>query len=773
MLSLLKAADKTLVKTAFSGEYGRFEFSGLPADSFHLLVSQAGFRQYTVSTGPIEAGKTTALQPIVLETEGKKLDEVTVVTKVPFVERRIDRTIINPDALISNAGGNAMDVLSKSPGIMVDENGNIKLKGKSGVMVYVDDKPTYMSGAELEAFLKSMPAASIKQIEIMNNPPAHYDAAGNSGIINIKTRRTRLGGFNGNVSASYAQGRYPRSNDNLALNYNNKRISVFSNLSYGLFNGFHDLTIQRRYKNDDLSTKSIFDQNTYIRHGGQSLNARLGVDYYWSDKTTIGISLRGLQNKSRKGSFNRAKFLDPAYVTTSEVIADNHDSSLFRNGTVNLNLRHRFDSLGRSISFDLDYVTYSTGTRQAYKNNVWLPGGVLTYSDTQQGRLQSDIHIYTFKSDYVHPLKRNSKLEGGVKGAYTQTDNDAVYTITQDDVTQNNYGLSNHFKYDELISSAYGNYTRSFGRMELQAGLRFESTRLDGRQLGNAQKPPSQFTRMYNSLFPTVFWSYRLDTSGNHVLNLSYGRRINRPFYQDLNPFISPLDRYTYYEGNPYLKPTFANNASIAYSYKSLFTTTFSYINTANQIQETIEINNGIYYSRPGNIGSSVQYNLSLEGSIPVVKWLTLNFYTETQHARYRSRLYTETLDSRGTYWYINVNNQFNFKKGWSAELGGEYITNFIDSQFSFGDFGHVTIGAQKKLFSDKGSLKFSLVDVFYTRRIRGHINNLHLTDANWFGPRDTRVATVTFSYRFGKTQNSKPRHTSTGSETEQGRVKS
>lgn len=772
VISLLHAVDLRLLKTGFSEADGSYEFSGLASDSVKLLVALPGFRTYTSETFFMGESAVITRSVVVLETEGKKLDEVVVVTKLPFVERKIDRTVVNPEALISNAGSTALDVLAKSPGILVEENGDIRLKGKSGVMVYVDDKPTWLSGTALESFLKSLPAEAIKQIEIMTNPPAHYDAAGNSGIINIKTKRNKLRGFNGNFSANYAQGRYARTNDNAALSFSGKKLAVFSNLSYGIHNGFHDLTIQRRYKDEQGNTQSIFDQNTYMRRHAETFNGRIGVDYYASERTTIGASLRGLQNNSANTSFNKAVFLGPDYGLTSRVIADNSETSQFKNATANLNLRHQIDSVGQSVTVDLDYVTYVTRTRQSYKNDVWLPDGTNTYSDRQSGDLPSVIHIYAFKSDYIKPLRKNAKLDAGIKVSSTQTDNQAIYTITQNDVERDNYDLSNHFKYDELISAAYLNYNKGFKRLDLQAGLRLESTQLQGQQLGNAMKPASAFNRDYNSLFPTLYLSYKLGTAANHLLNLSYGRRVNRPYYQDLNPFISPLDKYTFYEGNPYLRPTFANNVSLAYSYKNLFTTTFSYNNTDNQIQETIEIREGIYYSRPGNIASSVQYNLSLEGSVPIQKWLTFNFYTEAQHARYQSRLYTETLDSRGTYWFVSGSTIFNIKKGWSAELSGQYITNFIDSQFWFGDYGYINVAAQKKILKDKGTLKLSLNDALFTNRIRGRINNLRMTDANWFGPRDTRVASLTFSYRFGKVQNTKARHNSTGSETEQGRVK-
>jgi hypothetical protein len=489
-------------------------------------------------------------------------------------------------------------------------------------------------------------------------------------------------------------------------------------------------------------------------------------------KTTIGIMTKGLLNESKTTKYNVANLLNADQSLNTTVIADNKDKNTFKNGSVNFNIRHEFDSIGKLLTVDLDYVNYLSNIKQIYKNDVFLPDNSNIYNDTQNGHLPSQITIYAFKADYSNPFKHEAKLDLGIKTSYTDTDNEAIYTITQNGITTNNYNLSNHFKYSEMINAAYLNFSKSYKRLSFQSGLRFESTLLNATQLGNPIKTGSSFTRNYNNLFPTAYISYYLDSASNHNLNLSYGKRVSRPFYEDLNPFSSPLDKYTFYEGNPYLKPTFAQNLSFAYGFKEFLTATFSYSNTKDQIQETIEINNGIYYARPGNIGSSEISSLSLQSSIPITKWLTSNIYTEVAQSHFKSALYTETLNSKGTYWYISVNNNIQLKKGWSAEINGEYITDFIDSQFLFGDYGHLSLGIQKKIFKDLGNLKFSFNDILHSDKIRGNINNLQLTDANWFGPRDTRVVSLTFSYRFGKKLNSKPKHTGTGSEAEQNRVK-
>lgn len=774
LVSLLNQKGERLIKSTFTEAGGHFELNGIKtADSLIIFIMHPGYAKYKSTAFSTDSVQTHINLPaITLVSETKTLREVTVSTTLNFVERKADRTIVNPDALISTAGSSAFDVLMKSPGVIIDQNGTIKLKGKSGVLVLVDDKPTYLNGTELENFLRTMPAATVKQVELMPNPPAHYEAAGNAGIINIRTKKNRLKGINGSVSINYGQGRYARSNDNFMLNYTSKKYSLFSGLNYNTLNRFQDLTIYRRYKNNDGSTQSTFGQNTYLKIGNSSYSGRLGGDYYLSDKTTIGASAKGLLNLANVGKYNYAQVNDSAGRLQSIVIADNSDKSRFVNGTFNVNLRHQLDSTGKQITFDADYVTYTTDFRQTFHNFIKTPSGITSYEDLQHGDSPLNITIYAFKSDYTQSLPNAAKLDAGIKSAYTETNNKAQYQKTLGGITAPNYALSNHFLYNEWINAAYINFTQSLKHIDIQAGLRFESTLLNGQQLGNVLIPSSTFQRDYHNLFPTLFISWKPDSLSHHVFNLNYGRRIDRAFYKDLNPFVSPLDQYTFYSGNPYLQPSFTHNAGLSYSFKNAFTVSFNYSNTNNKIQETIEINNGIYYSRPGNIGSSNVYNLSAEAGIPFSKWLTTSLYSELVYAEYRSKLYTETLNAKGTYWYINMTHSIRLKKGWSAEVSGEYLSNLIDSQFAFGDYGHGTIGIQKRILNDKGSLKLSVSDVLYTMRIRGTINNLRQTDANWTSLMDSRVVAITFSYRFGKPISNKPRHNGSGSDSEQKRVK-
>lgn len=771
MITLMNEAD-SLLKAEYSDKDGSFEFSAIKEGTYSLNVRMLGFESIEKKINISGQNQQITLDPIVLENSAQLLDAVTVTAKTPYIERKIDRTVVNVDALIANSGSNALEALERAPGISIDQNGNIKLKGRSGVTVFIDDKPTYLSGSELENYLKSLPAGTVKQIEIMPNPPAKYDAAGNSGVINIITKRSKTFGFHGNTVLSLQQGRYTRSNNSLNLNFNKNKISIYANINGGFRNSFQDLNINRYYKNDQNIRTTSFSQNSYIVKDGQSINTKVGMDYYVNDKTTVGISAKGLLSLSGDETDNTAYVRDAQLQIINRVIADNTTDNTFDNGTFNIYLKQLLDTVGSVLTVDADYVRYTSGSKQVFKNYIYNPENIKAYEDQIDGEIPSVISIYAAKADYSKPINATTKLEVGIKSAFTKTDNEAIYSRTIDGETKTDYGLSNRFLYDEWIHAGYVNINKSLGRLGLQLGLRAENTTLKGNQLGNIEQADSSFTRSYFNVFPTFYATYQADSLGNHVWSFSFGRRIDRPFFQDLNPFISPLDKFTFYGGNPGLLPTYSNNYSITHSFKNTINTTISYAKTIDGINETLEIKDGIYYSRPGNISTNHTISLSMEATADISKWYKLNIYGELGHQIFKSALYTEQLNSSGTYTAFSATNSFQLGKGWNADLRGDYQSNIVYAQLFIKSFGTLNMAIQKKILKDMGSLKLSVNDILYTRRADGIINNLHNTDADWNSRLDTRAATIAFSYRFGKSTSNKPKHTSTGSESEQQRVK-
>ncbi|ASU34123.1 outer membrane beta-barrel family protein [Mucilaginibacter xinganensis] len=764
---LKTAADSALVKTALADAGGLFSLDVDKKGDYRISVTMIGFKPY--KSDPFQLNNTKAVPAITLIQSGNVLKEVIVSSQKPLIERKIDRTVVNVDALISNSGSTALDVLEKSPGVLVDNNGAVSLKGK-GVKIFIDDKPTYLEGTELESYLRSLSSSTIDQVELMSNPPAKYDAAGNGGIINIRTKRSKMKGFNGGLNLSYAQGIYGKTNNSFNFNYRNNKLNITGNLGYITGNGFNDLDINRHFLNSDGSIQSNFLQNSFIRRTSRSYSAKFGIDYYASDKTTFGIGFNGLIHPADQNTIATSKLMDAQNILDSTIIANNKEHYNFRNGDINLNYRHLFDKNGKELTADFDYIKYSNSSNQSFDNKTYLPDNNLINSDLLTGSLPSHINIFAGKADYTHPLSGGVKLAAGLKSSYTKTDNIADYFYTAAGVTTPDYGKTNHFIYQEQINAAYLNANRDFKRFSMQAGLRFENTISNGHQLGNIQKPDSVFKRDYNGLFPTLYIQYKLDTAGKQSLSLNYGRRIDRPYYEDLNPFLSPIDKFTYYTGNPFLKPSYTNNIELSYTWKNI-TAGLSYGKTKDNVDETIEIINGIYYSRPGNIGSTVNKTLTVDASFEPAKWFNFHLFAYVQNIHTVSSFYTGTLNTQGTFFFIRPITEFKLGNDWTAQLDGGYQSKITSSQFVVGHRGKVNTALSKKL-SPATTLKFIVNDIFHTFVNSGDINNLANTLANYRNISDTRTAVVSLSYRFGKTISDQHKHNENAAESEQNRVK-
>jgi iron complex outermembrane receptor protein len=769
-ISLLKASDSTLVKTALADEKGNFRFENLKEGNYLVLISATGhLPQYSKKIEITQASPLVAAGEFILKPANKDLKEVVVVSKRPFIEQKIDKTVLNVDASITNAGSTALEVLEKAPGITVDKEGNISLKGKQGVIVVIDGKQTYLSGVELTNFLQNMPSSNLDQIEIMTNPSARYDAAGNSGVINLKTKKIKQKGFNGSFTTSFAQGSYSRTNNSLNLNYRINKFNLFGSISGNYRNGFQELNIHRRYSNDDKSTKAIFDQDNFRRKRNENYNAKIGMDYFASKKTTLGFVVTGYSTPGSENGYNTTFLKNPLEKIDSIVASTTIEKYNWKNLGVNLNFRHSFDTSGKELTADADFLTYKSGRDQYFTNSTYNPDWTKKYSDVLTGDLPSAINVYALKFDYTQPLKKEIKMEAGLKFSYVTTDNTAGYFNVNNGIATPDFEKTNRFRYKENINAAYINFSRTIKKWGLQAGLRAEHTRYKGNQFGNPVKPDSLFEKQYTSVFPTAFISY--NANENNQFGLSYGRRINRPDYEDLNPFLFFLDKYTFDAGNPFLKPMYSHVVELSHTYKQFLTTTINLSHTKDLFNETFEQKGFATIVRQGNYGTMSNASISVSAQLKPFKWLTSSVYTEARYLRFTGMLYGEYIDMENINTLINVNNQFSFKKGWSAELGGFYRTRGIEGQIIIQPLGEMNAGIQKQLMKNKANLRLSVRDILYTRPARGNIN-FQNTEASFRERRDSRFVTLSYTYRFGKPIKGLPKRKTGGAGDEQDRIK-
>ena len=772
IVTLLKSTDSSVVKTTLCEANGNYTLSNLKAGSYLLSISHVGYIQFFTKTFSLEVGQQLQFEKISLLANSKELKEITVTAKKQFIERKIDRLVLNPDAIIGNAGGNALEVLEKAPGIQVDVNGNISFKGKQGVMVFVDDKPTYMAALDLANYLRSLPAGSIDIVELMSNPPAKYDAAGNSGIINIRLKKNTLKGFNGSLSVSYGQGRYHRTNNSFNINYRLNKINYYANLSWNQNHSYQDLTINRKYFTPSGLYKSAFTQNSYIKREIEGLNLKLGADYYISNKSTAGLVISGFENRTYSPVQNRSTIINGSNQVDSTVLATNPGDRKWKNGSINLNYTYKINKKGSEVSANADYLNYQADITQQLESFNFNPANTVSSKSTLQSFLPADLNIQSFKTDYLSPLKENAKLEAGVKFSRVKTNNTASVFDIINAISIPNYEFSNKFLYDENINAAYLNYAKEGKKLSIQTGLRIENTNIRGQQLGNPVIKDSSFVRNYSNLFPTVFLQYKFDSLQKNQMTFSMGRRINRPNYQDLNPFSYPLDRFTYYGGNPFLQPTLAYYAELSHTFDNKITTSIDYSLTDNVIMETNEQRGNIYYSRPGNFAKEVSYGLNINANLQPAKWLTLMLYTELRKVAYRSVIYGQNLDEERFYWYVGPTSQFTITKNLSAELAYTYQSSVLVAQFLTIPVWQMRAGLSQKIMKGKGSLRLNVNDMFFTNKPGGDIRNIANATANWRSILDSRVTNIAFSYRFAKGKTLAARK-SGASDEEKSRVKS
>ncbi len=773
-ISLLKAKDSTLVKTAITSKEGLYVFENIPPGTYLLQASSAGMeRRYSdaviVNEGNNEAAGM-ALQPVV-----KNMGAVTVTAQRPFIESKIDKTVVNVDASPTNAGATALEVLEKSPGIMVSNDGAISLRGKAGVIIMVDGKPTFLSPSDLANLLKNMPASAIDQIEIMTNPSSKYDASGNSGVINIKTKKGKTAGFNGSIMAGITTSFFktgntlyviPKSQNSISFNYRKNKINFFGNYNPNVFQGRSQLEINRVKLDQDKKILGYNDVLTQFKFGNNNHTLKLGLDVYADKKNTIGVVVSGFTFSGHPTPRTITSTHDENYNLLSQMVSQTDNRLNFKNLSTNINYRHQFDSTGRELTADLDYIIYDNVSRMTLTTDFFDGNGQAFGNQLQlKGHLPSSIKIWSLKSDYVHPFKKGGRLEAGVKSSIVDNDNMVSY-VRWDGNKWIDDSRSNHFIYEENINAVYLNANRQIGKWSLQGGLRLENTIAKGHQVTN----DSGFTRNFTNLFPSAFLSYDADKSNKFTI--SYSRRITRPNYQDLNPFIYFLDSLSYRKGNPFLLPQFSHNFELSHSFKGKLITTLNYSNTNNVISQLVKPDGDLLYLTSDNVARFRNVGITITAPVPLTKWWSSNVFINVFNNHYEGVYENKPLDMSFTSFMINMTQTFTIKPGFTAEVSGFYRARGIQQLNVDEPMYVLNFGAQKQVLKGKGTLRLNLRDPFWMQRYKGK-TEYDIVDSRIANKWDNRQVTASFTYRFGKTgqQNQPARRRNSAAQDEQNRV--
>ena len=750
-IALLKNSDSTILKYAIVKKDGNFELINIAAGIYLLKASHIGYKTLYV---PVDFQSTDLLlKPIVLKKEETNLAGVTVSSAKPIIEVKADKTILNVEGTINATGNDGLELLRKSPGVMIDKDDNISLAGKNGVNVYIDGKPSPLSGADLTNYLKSLQSSQMESIGIITNPSAKYDAAGNAGIINIKLKKNKTFGTNGNFNAGFNQGFYPKFNAGLGLNHRNKNINVFGTYNYN--NGKSRMQINSRKEQLD----TLFVQNNVMNFKNNTHGFKVGADYFLNKKSTIGAVVNGNFSDMEFTTSGPMYFTEISSGTQVKVMNATNDNKMPRND-VNANLNYRFSAGGKEFSIDADYGFYNIKSDQ-YQPNFYYDGTgtVETNRAIYNMVAPTNIDIATLKSDYEQDFK-GGKLGIGGKTSFVKTNNNfkSYNVFTTGNVLDT--GKSNKFDYKENINALYVNYARQYKKgFMVQLGLRAENTNLTGTSNGyrwdtnSWEKYDTTFKRNYTGLFPSAAVTFNKNPMKQWTF--SYSRRIDRPAYQDLNPFEFRLNEYSYMKGNTDLRPQYTNSFGVTNVYKYKLTTSFNYSHVKDifaRVPDTTDKTKGFLTKK--NLATQDIFALNISYPFQYKKYsffATLN----SNYAHYQADFGggDRNIDLKVFALTYYMQNSFKFGKGWTGELSGLYISPSVwQGTIKSDAMGMVDVGLQKTILKNTGNIKLVVSDIFKTMKWGGK-SDFAGVSSTFNGHGELTQVKLNFSYRFGNSQ--------------------
>ncbi|WP_316805042.1 TonB-dependent receptor domain-containing protein [Pedobacter nototheniae] len=761
---LKKAKDSILVRVVEANDKGYFSFDQLNPGNYSIEINLIGYKKIreTIALDGLPISKN-----YVLETDITQLGEVNVSGKKPLIERFSDKTVLNIENSIVATGNSALEILAKAPGVSIDQNEQISLKGKAGVNVLIDGKPTYLSAEQLATRLKSLSSTSIKSIELITSPSAQYDAQGNAGIINIKLKKNANFGTNGSIDAGYGYGKYAKNDAGISLNHRSRNLNIFGSYNYNYAKNNEDLDIFRL--NDNGTQQTYFHQNNNQVRTSYNNNYKFGVDYSLNDKNTLGFLTTGYFNNGHDSSIGNTIIGNSAIQADSVILANNPSTNKYRNQAYNLNYKALIDTLGQQFSTDIDYVEYRNLENTTY-NNLFMDNNGLSYKNPLifRNTTPAFIKIWSAKVDYAVPITPKTKLEVGLKSSKVNTDNDFKFENLINNNWQNDESRSNRFIYSEQINAAYASLKHDFKSTNIQIGLRVEQTNSKGNSI-NDQKV---IKRNYIDFFPNL--SINQTLSENHEIGFNYNRRIDRPDYRSLNPFVYFVDLYTFSQGNPFLNPQYTNNFQFSYTYNKSLNISFSYGITSDLITDVLlaDREKKTLFQTSQNLAKQRTYDLTIGYPTQITKFWSMdnnltNYYNQIISADLNGTGY----NGKKLSFMLNSNHSFKINASTNAELSASYISPQIYGTYAIKPYYGIDMGLKKSFLNNKLNIKLAANDIFNTRKARV---SSAVSDLNYSlnQKQETRTIKASINYIFGSSQIKGTRERKTGAAEEESRIK-
>ncbi|QHV93757.1 TonB-dependent receptor domain-containing protein [Spirosoma endbachense] len=742
-VTLHQKSDSSMVTGSISDEAGKFELRSKPG-SFWLKVTVVSYQDRRIPAIQV-VDKTIDLGKLILKATTKRLDEVIVKGERSQMELSLDKRIFNVGKDLANAGGTAVDILSNVPSVAVDAEGNVSLRGSNSVRILIDGKPSGLVSLKGGSGLQQLQGSSIERVEVITNPSARYEAEGMGGIINIVLKKEHKEGINGSFDLITG---YP-SNFGVAanVNYRRKNLNFFVNYtaSYRNTPGRSSL-YQELYRND---TTFITQQNSTNRLKGLNNNARAGLDYFFNPKNVLTASYTWRLSKGKR--FADIVYRDYQFTTNNLRSTTNRtqdETETEPNSEYALTYKRTFAREGHELTADVRYLDNWESSDQYFNQQTFQADGITASAPATLQRSLNDETEKQFlvQIDYIRPFSKNGKIEAGLRSSSRDMTNDYSVTQRADNGSWTPLpGLTNDFLYEERINAAYAIIGNKARKLSYQAGLRAEMTDVTTTLRQTNDVNP----RHYANLFPSVHVTY--DLPRQHALQLSYSRRIRRPQYNDLSPFMTFSDNRNFWSGNPNLNPEFTNAFEIGhikYFNKGSISSSVYYRHTDNKILSIRRVNDqGFSTTRPENLAGEHSYGAEFAGSYSPFTWWKLdgsfNFFRAVTNGsnldvNYQSDTYS---------WFTRMISRFTVWKSTDIQLRGNYEAPQQTPQGRRKALATLDLSVSKDLFNNNGTLTLNVLDVFNSRRFRSITEgpNFYAESSSQFR---LRQFNLTLSYR-------------------------
>lgn len=740
-VSVLNGADSSVVTSGQTNEQGKYRYDNIAAGKYIIDVQALGYRQKRHS---VLVTGNTEIENILLSPTGTEMEEVVVTGQKNIISTELGKTVVHVRESMK-AGNSLLDLLQKVPGITVGADGSISITGKEGVVVLVDDKPVRLAGQELADYLRGIGAGEVAKVELMTQPSAKYDAEGNAGIINIIMGKNKRQGWGGTANARYQQGRYPFIITNSNMAWRKNKLAFTLSPAYYLGQGFLESEKESRSKQNG-ETVAVITEKAFKKEIFPDYSLKAGVDYDMNDKTSVAFSAKGIYHTNDEVDQINSTIDNQQAGQTIYNVSENRNGHKRSHIELDGYLKHKIDS-NRNIQLNAGSFINRRDIYQKLNSTDYGENGVIVSEPLMlDNKIPDRMNLYIVKADYETKAGK-VKLECGVKGSYMTMNEENRFDRYTNGQWVNDTTRTNKFLYNEAISAAYVNSTTAINKLQLQCGLRAEHTYAEGDQVTQ----DVQFIRNYISLFPTAFANYKIND--NHTVEANYGKRVRRPNYRDLNPFAMYASQYNIFTGNPMIAPMFTHNVELKHNFKGRFITTANWSKTMGTFIEQLVFDNTTNVATHfyANSGNNTRTSISGHYTNQVYSWLQLGLMAEGHYAEYEADYNGRHHFDSAAGFYISMDAQLSFKKGWSASAHSRYASAYRSSvvQMTGGSMWlHAEVG--KSMFKDTASVKLMITDPFHTYRNIYSMDQpeVAVSSSTMY---NTQHMSLAFTYNFGK----------------------